>query len=85
MDSEICFRACSWKPTASFGLEGLWEAAPDLKFQTAGQTCLRPLAPGVAASQEVLVRVPLTRPFGGCSAALKNKSLYDPELLCTKF
>lgn len=84
MDSEICFRACSWKPTASFGLEGLWEAAPD-EVSDSGQTCLHPLAPGVAASHKALVRVLLTRPFGGRSATLRNKSLYDPELLCTKF
>lgn len=54
------------------GLSGeISETWPDLLY---------PLAPGVAASHGVLAR-----PFGGCFATLKKKSLYDPELLCTKF
>lgn len=70
-------------PTASFG--GCGGLANEMKFQRASQTCLHPLAPGVAASHGFLARVPLAGSIGGCSVVLKNKSLYDPELLCTKF
>ena len=74
----------SWKPTASFGsFEGL--APLEMKLQTAGQTCFHLLATGIAASYGVLESDPLVRPFWGCSAALKNKGFYDPELLSTKF
>ena len=64
MDSEICFRACGWKPRVSFG--GVAAAGRlEVKFQRVGQTCLHSLAPGVAASHGVLARASLARPFGG--------------------
>ena len=71
-----------WKPGASFGG---FEVPLEMKLQTAGETCLHLLATDAAASHEVLESDPLVRPSWGCSAALKNKSFYDPELLSTKF
>lgn len=58
MNSEVCSQACGWKPTASFK-RGCRRLAPEVKLQTAGQTCLYPLAPGVAASHRVLAGVPM--------------------------
>lgn len=65
-------------------LEGVGGLANKMKFHRAGQTCLHPFVPGIAASHGFLAKALFAGSIGGCFV-LKNKSLYDPELLCTKF